>query len=399
LYRKYENYPVPVISWCEEVDANAFRQAENLARHPRIFHHIALMPDCHVGYGMPIGGVIACRGAMIPNAVGVDIGCGMAALETGVDIAESTPEKIESLIKGIKKRVPLGEGRARTSPVRWAGFDRYFDGVKNVPLWAGKQGLELDRKNLGTLGGGNHFIEIQKSSKGKIWLMLHSGSRNLGYRVAKHYHAVALDYVKKKGIVIPDDDLAFIERDEHVGDYERDMNFALSYAAENRRIMIDIVMEEFAEVFKTVRFGDIINIHHNYAAREKHFGEAVWIHRKGATSAFSGQKGIIPGSMGTASYIVSGLGNEEAFCSCSHGAGRVMGRMEASRVLSVGECDRAMGDVIHDPWKKSRKRKGKALFDLGESPLAYKNIDRVIQQQRDLVDVVEKLYPMGVIKG
>ena len=407
---------LPIKSWCEDIDEGALEQAVNLANHPTLKMHVALMPDCHVGYGMPIGGVIASKDAVIPNAVGVDIGCGMGAVQTNYD-AEQLIDKsqIRLILDDIKSMVPVGEGHAHKLPQQWQGFSEYLNmlgfndtnhlnyGDPGMPKWLDKRCWELARANLGTLGGGNHFIEMQKDQDGKLWLMLHSGSRNLGYTIASYYHKLAQKINLENHVELPHKDLAFLHTDSKVGTgYIRDMNFAMTYAMENRKRMMHAFKNAVSDHLKDIDFIQEINIHHNYAALEQHQQNDVWIHRKGATSAKKNQLGIIPGSMGTSSYIVKGLGNPDSFTSCSHGAGRKMGRMEASRRLTIEECDAAMKDVVFDRWKKAGKwgkRNKKNLMDLGEAPLAYKDIDDVINAQRDLIEPLVKLEPLGVVKG
>jgi tRNA-splicing ligase RtcB len=394
---------IPVKSWCEEIETDALKQAGNLAAHPSTFHHIALMPDCHVGYGMPIGGVIACEDVVIPNAVGVDIGCGMVAVETNVPGELFTDmSKRHEVIKTVKSLVPVGEGVSRRSTVKWDGFEHYLESLKGEkhPQWPSA----LDCCNLGTLGGGNHFIEMQRDEAGMIWLMIHSGSRNLGYRIAGFYHEQAKKLNQQRHVNLPDSDLAFLPVESEAGrNYIRDMNFALLYALENRHRMMRSFKQALIDAAGNVEFKQEVNIHHNYAAYEEHFGRKVWVHRKGATSARAGEIGIIPGSMGTSSYIVRGLGNAESFMSCSHGAGRKMGRNDACRNLSVDACDKAMAGIVFDRWSKFRSKwkKGgdKGLLDLGEAPLAYKDIDEVIKAELDLVEPLVKLSPLAVVKG
>jgi len=398
---------VPLKSWCPDPEAEALAQAANLAAHPAVVSHVALMPDCHVGYGMPIGGVIACKDAVIPNAVGVDIGCGMGAVRTTATIDRlNDPSQIRGILEAIKRRIPVGEGCGHGHAQSWNGFTEHEDSIagEDTPLWIGDSGLHRDRLNLGTLGGGNHFIELQADTDGVIWLMLHSGSRNLGYRVANFYHRLARSLNDKWRTLIPSPDLAFLPLDAEEGQkYVRDMNFAMAYARENRRRMMEVFREVMADHLPGIGFTEEINIHHNYAAIENHFGRNVWVHRKGATSARVGELGIIPGSMGTSSYIVRGLGNPDSFTSCSHGAGRRMGRKEADRRLTLEECDRAMEGIVYDRWHKTGghgKRFGKGgTYDFGEAPQAYKDIDTVIANQRDLVEAIVKLRPLGVIKG
>jgi tRNA-splicing ligase RtcB len=399
-----ENVHKPIKSWCKNIETDAMKQAINLANHPATYKHIALMPDCHVGYGMPIGGVIACDNAVIPNAVGVDIGCGMGAVETDFNAEKIEGMKqIRSLMDYIKNRVPVGEGRSHKTQQSWDGFGEFLDTLKSdPPAWYSDSYWARDAKNLGTLGGGNHFIELQVSDTGKVWLMLHSGSRNLGHRIASHYQKLAVDLNQKWKIVLPDTNLAYLPADSEGRDYIRDMNFALKYAAESRSRMMEVFKEGVVEIFGDLNFIQDINIHHNYANLENHSGKNLWIHRKGATSAQKEQPGIIPGSMGTASYIVKGLGNSESFMSCSHGAGRVMGRSQASRQLTVEECDKAMEGVVFDRWHSAKQWSGgrkKKYLDLSEAPQAYKDIDQVIESEADLVKPLVRLKPLGVVKG
>jgi len=397
---KKEHYKVPIQSWCEKPEGKALEQAEHLACHPSVFHHIALMPDCHPGYGMPIGGIIACVDVLIPNAVGVDIGCGMGAVKTNVCVTEETTrKKLRELVNKIKGRVPCGEGKGHKKPQEWEGFDEKLDELSDRP-WMDKHTRNLAKKNLGTLGGGNHFIEIQADTETNIWLMIHSGSRNLGNVVAKYYHKLAVEMNQKLQYDLPTLDLAYFFSDSDEGMlYINDMKFALDYAKENRKRIMMNVMAAFKEMYPHAAFDEPINIHHNYAALEHHYGKDLWVHRKGATSARKDEIGIIPGSMGTPSYIVCGLGNPESFMSCSHGAGRVFGRNEASKKLTLEECDKAMGQIVYDRWNKIRRGKVKGLYDLGEAPQAYKDIESVINSQKDLVTPIVKLRPLAVVKG
>ncbi|GHU36974.1 hypothetical protein FACS1894172_20240 [Spirochaetia bacterium] len=397
---------LPIRSWCKEIEDGALTQARNLADHPAVRDHVALMPDAHVGYGMPIGGVIACEDAVIPNAVGVDIGCGMGAIKTNLEAdALGDMSARRSLIEEIKAQIPVGESHSRKIPVPWEGFSAWHDSLGGAPepAWFSENMHEkLDEYNLGTLGGGNHFIELQKSEEGTLWIMLHSGSRNLGYRIANFYHrqAVALD--ADLGIELPDSNIAYLPAGHDLGSaYIRDMNHALNYAQENRRVMLNHLKSIIAEHFPAVDYLLEVNIHHNYAALEEHSGTKLWIHRKGATSARNGELGIIPGSMGTASYIVSGLGNPDSFSSCSHGAGRRMGRADACRRLSREACDESMNGIVFDRWKTSQTKgeNGKKLLDLSEAPAAYKDIDSVIEAEADLVTPIVKLRPVAVVKG
>ena len=409
-WEKFEaGYAMPVKSWCENCEEGAVQQAVNLAHHPALVHHVALMPDAHQGYGMPIGGVVAADNAVIPAAVGVDIGCGMIATETDVP-AEAFAEMSfrRAFQEKLKERIPVGEGVSHRVTQDWEGFEEYtaHNGMRSS-LWPSK----LDRMNLGTLGGGNHFIELQKATAldgsgdpeggAKVWLMIHSGSRNLGKRIEEHYHRIAARMCERFHSPLPDKDLAFLPIEEEPGhDYFTDMLFALRYAKENRRRMMEAMKATVAEFVPGVDFIRTIDIHHNYAAFEEHFGEKVCVHRKGATSAKLDEIGIIPGSMGTASYIVRGLGNPESFMSCSHGAGRRMSRIAASTTLTVEECDQAMDGIVCERWHKYKgygKAKGK--LDLSEAPQAYKDIEDVIASELDLVEPLVRLVPLASLKG
>ena len=397
--KKERGYRVPIKSWCRDIETDALGQAEDLARHPVIFKHVALMPDCHVGYGMPIGGVIASREAVLPNAVGVDIGCGMGALQTSLAADEASREQLRAVVTRVKALVPCGEGRAHKKAPAWGALETEIEACRDRG-WFSAHVKDLAGRNLGTLGGGNHFIEIQAGDDDRLWLMIHSGSRHLGNVIARYYHQVALDLNRRWHADLPSTDLAFLPTDSAEGAaYIEDMKLALRYARENRRRIMEHFMKALEAVFPQVAFEDPVNIHHNYAALENHFGANVWVHRKGATSAQDGEAGIIPGSMGTPSYIVQGLGNPESFKSCSHGAGRAMGRKAASRALTAAECDQAMRGVVYDRWKKIRRGKDKGLLDLGEAPQAYKEIDTVIAAELDLIQPVVKLRPLAVVKG
>ncbi len=401
--KKEDKYRVPIKSWCKDMEEIAMGQAEDLAMHPCVFKHVAIMPDCHPGYGMPIGGVIACKDAVIPNAVGVDIGCGMGAVKTDIPVSEVLDKSLLREITGrIKELIPHGEGMSHKKEQVWRGMGRKIEEFSKRG-WFSEHVRTLAKKNLGSLGGGNHFIEIQAGDDDLVWLMIHSGSRHIGNKIAQFYHRAALNFVEKWNLQIPVKDLAFLPVDSTDGqDYIEDMNFALLYAEENRRRIMSNFIKTFSSVFTKACSEKPVNIHHNYAAIESHFGENLWIHRKGATSAKKGEIGIIPGSMGTPSYIVEGLGNPDSFTSCSHGAGRVLGRKQASRVLTMEECDLAMDGIVYDRWSKYKgwkRKKKKAVFDFGEAPQAYKNIDDVINAELDLIKPIVKLRPLGVVKG
>lgn len=380
-------FNVPIKSWCKNIEEGAYKQAINLANHPVIFRHVALMPDCHQGYGMPIGGVIACKNAIIPNAVGVDIGCGMRAVRTS--LAFISVDSIKTIMGLIREKVPVGfkhHDKAQENDLIMPGT--------MYPIMRQEEG-HIDYQ-LGTLGGGNHFIEIQKGNDGYVWFMIHSGSRNFGKKVCDYYNKIAKNLNSKWHSKVEESwDLAFLPIGSmEAKEYIEEMRFALNFAKENRRLISVQVELAFFQITKCC-FDKGLDIHHNYASHENHFKQNVWIHRKGATSARQGQLGIIPGSMGTPSYIVKGLGNAESFMSCSHGAGRKMGRRAASRQLTVVDCNKAMDGIVFGRWGTDRK----GNIDLGEAPQAYKNIDEVIEAELDLIKPLIKLMPLGVIKG
>lgn len=374
---------VPIKSWCRDIEGDALRQAYNIASLDFAVHHVALMPDCHTGFGMPIGGVLAAYGVVVPNAVGVDIGCGMCAVKTTLDEIDRKP--LSKIVRDIRHTIPLGFNHHK-QPQQWDGFNTAPD----LPVI--RQEISSAAHQIGTLGGGNHFIEVQKGDDGLIWLMVHSGSRNFGLKIAKAYHKKALSVCHTEGLVYPDKQLAYLPLDTPAAsEYLDAMNFALLFAQANR----DALMERFQEIVKryvSCGYDSPINIHHNYAARETHFDTDVMVHRKGATAAGSGQYGIIPGSQGAPSYIVKGLGNPDSFHSCSHGAGRVMSRKKAIKILNLDSVQEKLDrrGIIHSIHHKG---------DLDEAPEAYKDIDSVIQSQRDLVEVVTRLSPLAVVKG
>ena len=382
---------VPIKLWLDDIEEGALNQARNLANLPFVYKHVAIMPDAHLGYGMPIGGVMATEAVIIPNAVGVDIGCGICALRTS--LSELGTAKLKEIMAGIRRVVPLGfkhhqhaQDRA-LMPLVPAGH-----ALNELPVVAGeyKNGLT----QLGTLGGGNHFIEIQKGSDGFIWIMVHSGSRNLGFQVANFYNRLATDLNARQGSTIPKNwQLAFLPLSSESGRrYQLEMQYCVEFALANRRLMMERIQEVFIAADAPVSFSSFINIAHNYAALETHFHRQVIVHRKGATSAREGELGIIPGSQGAPSYIVRGRGNPESFTSCSHGAGRKMGRKEAQRTLNLqeeaGRLDRQ--GILHSIRGKR---------DLDEAAGAYKDVDRVVENQIDLVEVVVALRPLAVIKG
>jgi tRNA-splicing ligase RtcB len=376
-----EKYPVKI--WASAAEEGAIQQARNLANLPFVHKWVALMPDTHQGYGMPIGGVLATKGVIIPNAVGVDIGCGMGAVQTSINDLDTDTLKV--IMGRVREVIPVGFNHHQEAQV-WEGFDRAPD----LPII--QQELSSARKQLGTLGSGNHFNEYQADEEGTLWVMIHSGSRNFGLKTATVYHKQAQALCERWHVQLPDDDLAFLPMDDQAGnDYLTAMSFCLEFAQASRDHMMSAILKIIGEVTGGQEVYRV-NIHHNYAALENHYGENVWVHRKGATRARAGETGIIPGSMGASSYIVEGLGNPESFNSCSHGAGRKLGRKQAERTLDLAEEQAKMDalGIVHGMRNKS---------NLDEAPGAYKDIDAVMTDQADLVRPIVKLRPLGSIKG
>jgi len=384
-----EGCNIPLKMWLNDVEENALAQARNLANLPFVFKHVALMPDCHSGYGMPIGGVLATKGVVIPNAVGVDIGCGMCALQTSLN--EINIDEIKKIMSGIRELVPLGFDHHKA-----AQDESLMPLLESVP----ENGIvhrqyTAAKKQIGTLGGGNHFIEIQKGSDNHVWVMIHSGSRNIGLKVAEHYNKIAVQLNERwHSSVQKKQDLAFLPIEtQEAKDYFAEMQYCVDFAFANRLLMMENIKSVFSTIMgESYQEIDFINIAHNYARWESHFGTNVIIHRKGATSAREGEIGIIPGSQGTKSYIVQGKGNPESFQSCSHGAGRSMGRKQAQRELNLEEEIAKLNDkgIVHS----IRQTK-----DLDEAPGAYKDINVVMENQNDLVEIMVELNPLAVIKG
>ncbi len=381
----------PVKIWTDKVEESAMRQIENLTTLPFLFHHLAIMPDVHAGMGMPIGGVLACTDAVIPNAVGVDIGCGMCAVKTNWKVADISTEVLrKQIMRGIRKRIPLGmDHHKEAQDEKYLPTGHDIDKMEIV-----KRRQVAITKEAGTLGGGNHFIELQKDEEGYLWIMIHSGSRNLGKLVGDYYNEKAKVLNERwHSVVSPDIRLPFLPlRTNEFDAYWREMEYCIDFAFCNRRLMMERIEEVIADALNGIEFEPMINIAHNYATWEHHFNKNVIVHRKGATLAREGVIGIIPGSQGTASYIVEGLGNPDSFCSCSHGAGRTMSRTTAIRDLNMQEeVERleALG-IVHAIRSQN---------DMQEASGAYKDIEEVIANEADLVKVKTRLLPVAVIKG
>lgn len=381
----------PVKIWTDYVEKSAMRQIENLTTLPFLFHHLAIMPDVHAGMGMPIGGVLACKDAVIPNAVGVDIGCGMCAVKTNWKVADIPTDVLrKQIMRGIRKRIPLGmDHHKEAQDEKYLPTGHDIDKMEIV-----KRRQVSITKEVGTLGGGNHFIELQKDETDTLWIMIHSGSRNLGKLVGDYYNEKAKKLNERwYSVVSPDIRLSFLPlRTDEFNAYWQEMKYCVDFALCNRKLMMKRIEEVIKDAIPEIGFEPMINIAHNYAAWERHYGQDVIVHRKGATLAREGVIGIIPGSQGTASYIVEGLGNPESFCSCSHGAGRTLSRTAAIRDLNLKEeVERldALG-IIHAIRNQN---------DMQEASGAYKDIETVIANEADLVKVKTRLLPVAVIKG
>jgi len=329
---------------------------------------------------------MATENVIVPNAVGVDIGCGMCAVKTS--LADISTQKLKEILGNLRKLVPLGFEHHRTKQNKG-----YLPKLKkDLPIV--NREYESALKQVGTLGGGNHFIEFQKGSDGHIWIMVHSGSRNLGFKVASHYNRMAkgLDEGPYTSLALAKD-LAYLKIDtEEAEMYLNEMEYCVKFALANRKLIMDRVCETVKNTLLNVQFDPMINIAHNYVACEKHFGKDVWVHRKGATSAKKGEIGIVPGSQGVKSYIVKGLGNPESFMSCSHGVGRKMGRKQAQRILSFQEEKKNLEEqgILHSLRSKR---------DLDEAAGAYKDVATVMKNQKDLAEALVELQPLAVIKG
>jgi tRNA-splicing ligase RtcB len=400
---------VPVKVWLKDeskLQDTCREQAEHLARLPFLYKWACLMPDSHAGAGMPIGGVIACKDVIIPNAVGVDIGCGMNFVATNIkvsdirDIQTGNGSMIQSIIGDIMRNVPVGKDKFKKAQESHVidtakeNIDKYNKVEELLYL------IDDAYYHVGTLGGGNHFIELQEDQDGYLCIMLHSGSRKLGAEICRHFWKVAVANKEQYGSTVPEDyHLDFLPVDSEQGqNYINWMLLAMDYAEENRDAMMKSVMESVkAKIEKftdlEVSYSDYINCHHNYAALENHYGEDVWVHRKGAIRIMEGEKAVIPGAMGSYSYVVEGRGNIESFNSASHGAGRNYSRTEAMEKFSVEQ-------VIVDLKEKNIILGKKKKTDVPEeSRFAYKDIDEVIAEELDMITPIRKLFTVGVVKG
>ncbi|MBE5973401.1 MAG: RtcB family protein [Paenibacillaceae bacterium] len=407
IYNEKTRRPIKV--WLENIDQiekSCLDQAYHLADLPFIHKWVCLMPDTHTGKGMPIGGVIATEGVIIPNAVGVDIGCGMNFISTNIkaaalkEVVTGNGTLVQTIIADIMRNIPVGFNshiEKQTSHVLDQALEqaeKYKSNQELFPL------IESAYYQVGTLGGGNHFIELQEDQDGYMGIMLHSGSRHFGKRICDAYHKKARALNELWYSQVPDEyRLAFLPVDSEEGqEYIAWMNLAMDYAFENRASMMqrvkDIVTEKIQKYSdQKVVFGEEINCHHNYASLEHHYGKNVWVHRKGATRARSGELAVIPGAMGSYSYVVKGRGNEESFCTSSHGAGRAYSRKGAMEAFS---CEAVLNDLKEQGIILGKSKKADVAE---ESRFAYKDIETVMDNQNDLVEIVSKLKTIAVVKG
>jgi tRNA-splicing ligase RtcB len=377
-----------LISWASEIDPETIRQAEKTARLPIVEGHVALMPDAHVGIGATVGSVIPTKSAVIPSAVGVDIGCGMIAAE--LDLTEDQlPDSLEPLLSRIERAIPAGVGKGHDDVGRNA--DRWLEANKPATKLSSDRAIKA-AKQFGTLGSGNHFFELCIDERGRVWVVLHSGSRGIGNQLAQMHIAKARRLAKDLQLRLEDPDLAyFVEGTPEFTEYIADMLWAQDYARANRDQMMDRAMREVFAVLGFGRETQRINCHHNFTQREVHNGQELWITRKGAIKADAGDLGVIPGSMGTRSYIVAGKGNQDSWMSCSHGAGRRHSRTKAKKLFTAADLAEAMSGKV---WLADRAA---SLVD--EIPAAYKDIDQVMADQADLVEIRHTLHQVLNYKG
>jgi len=382
---------VPIRSWVPDLDERTLTQATNLSNLPFALEHVALMPDAHAGYGMPIGGVLFAERAVVPYAIGVDIGCGVALAETDLTTQSMSREELDRTLAEIARRVPTGTASQPIKVDREAALAEIALPVPESiePAW-----LERAVDQLGTLGSGNHFLEVQGDEAGRVFVMLHSGSRSLGKTICDAFHKRALQENRLWHSDLPDPELAYfpVGSDGHAG-YWAAMSFALRFAEVNRSRMLDQVEAALPMQTRLGSFTRLVDVHHNYAAWEHHFGQNGIVHRKGAVRARVGEPVLIPGSMGTASYVAEGLGNADSFQTCQHGAGRAMSRTAARKAMTSGQLFDEMarlGVMLHSGDPKTAAE---------EAPMAYKDIETVMAASTDLIRPTKRLTPLGVVKG
>jgi tRNA-splicing ligase RtcB (3'-phosphate/5'-hydroxy nucleic acid ligase) len=383
--------PKPVLSWANHPLSNdETKMARNVASLPFVYKHVALMPDVHLGKGALVGSVLATEDAIVPAAIGVDIGCGMGAMQMPF-MAEQLDGKLKKIRQDIEAMIPVGfneNKEVEKAAYNWQGWNQF------KTLHKGVQHLETKAlRQMGSLGGGNHFIELCVDTQNQVWLMLHSGSRNIGNMLAQNHIKTARELARLANIQLPDPDLAyFVAGTSDFAAYWRDLQWAQEYARFNRQVMMDRfkqIVEKHVVGGKPTKPLLVVNCHHNYAEKEMHYGQEVYVTRKGAVRARTEDYGIIPGSMGAKSFIVKGKGNAESYCSCSHGAGRLMSRSKAKREFDVDDVVRQTDGI--------ECRKDAGVID--EIPAAYKPIETVMQNQADLVEIVATLKQVVCVKG
>jgi tRNA-splicing ligase RtcB len=387
---------VPVKIWTDEVDDRSREQLRNIASLPFIHHHVAAMPDVHLGIGATIGSVIATHKAIIPAAVGVDLGCGMVAARLSLTANEIDEKALQKVFDQISRDVPVGRAQHRDERVLVDASKPFEPGLKSLTdrhpeLLKAFGKFSKWTNQMGTLGGGNHFIEVCLDETNQVWVMLHSGSRGIGNAIASYFIALARKDMERWMIQLPDRDLAYFpEGSEHFADYVEAVHWAQDYAMQNRTSMLELVLAALQRHLPPFTVTTkAVNCHHNYVAQEHHYGENVWVTRKGAIRAREGDLGIVPGSMGARSFIVRGLGNPESFCSSAHGAGRKMSRTAAEKQFTVADMVAQTQGVIC--------RKDKDVID--EIPGAYKDIDQVMANQADLTEILHTLKQVVCVKG
>ena len=379
--------------WAEDLDENTMQQARRTSRLPVVAGHVALMPDAHLGLGATVGSVVPTSGAVIPACVGVDIGCGMAAVLTDL-VAADLPDDLSPLLSQVERAVPAGVGRGHDNVKQWSASAAASEWLaRNRPRTHLTPKLEKKaHTQLGSLGAGNHFVEVSLDEGSRVWVVLHSGSRGIGNLLAQSHIAEAKAVAKRHDIGLEDPDLAYLlEGTPEFEHYVADLRFAQAYARVNRETMLDSMLRVFFRFVGKGRELDRVNCHHNYTEKESHFGRELWVTRKGAISARAGERGIIPGSMGTDTYLVKGLGNPDSYMSSAHGAGRAMSRTKARKTLSAESLAEAMGGTT---WLAS-----KATRLVDEHPQAYKDIADVMRLSADLVTIEHRLHAVLNYKG
>ncbi|HYH41047.1 MAG TPA: RtcB family protein [Burkholderiales bacterium] len=391
-----EQGAVPVKVYTDDLEESARKQLINLSKLPIVHHHVAAMPDVHAGIGATVGSVIATKRAVIPAAVGVDIGCGMIAARTSLTAGQLDENIIRRLFDQISRDVPLGRGQhkdGREIAHAVAPFRKELKAITDAHPQLEKRYKRTANwaQQMGTLGGGNHFIEVCVDESDRVWAMLHSGSRGIGNAIGTYFIELARRDMEREIANLPDRDLAYFrEGTQHFDEYVRAVHWAQEYAAANRQAMMDLVLAAMRRLLPPFEVTSAaVNCHHNYVERERHYGENVWVTRKGAIRAGAGELGIIPGSMGARSYIVRGRGSAESFESCAHGAGRRMSRTAARRQFTSADLAQQTAGIVC--------RKDAEVVD--EIPAAYKPIDEVMRNQSDLVEVVHTLKQVLCVKG